>query len=324
VLKTKLALCLVAIVMLHSGVHPAAQSTDRYSFVKLLDNTGSIAQIDLEPVISNTGTTAFGATLRDGRRAVFALRDEELTLIGDSSQFPEANPPSISGNGTVVICVREADGPRTRIVAWQPDGQLVEVVNRDEGPFLDLNTLPAIDNRDYVVFWGRLAAGGDVIAGRAIRGGPIEILSTGISGPNATPALNASNTAAFVGFPTLTAESAIVAVNRKGFAILASVAGPFQVFSPAISLNDSGEVAFLADWRYVAVTALAMPCINSLHATRWSTDGVHVGLTVMNAARCSPRLSGRESDLKTRDRHYLADSCCSRIWAQSSPLSFGL
>ena len=168
------------------------------------------------PVISNTGVVAFGASVDDGGRAVFALQDGVLTLIGDNARFPDFNPPSISGNGTVVLCVREANsGPGISIVAWQ-SGELSEVVSRADGPFSDLNTSPAINNRDYVVFWGRLAGGGDVIAGKQIGDeGPIEVLGPGVI-PDQAPALNASNTAAFVGSPAIIGGNAIFTTGSKG------------------------------------------------------------------------------------------------------------
>jgi hypothetical protein len=96
------------------------------------------------------------------------------------------------------------------------------------------------------VFWGRLLAGGDVIAAKGIGGGPMEIVSVGVNGPDQAPAANASNTAAFVGSSAVAGGNAIFITRRKQPELLVSAVGPFHLFSGAVSLNDSGEVAFHA------------------------------------------------------------------------------
>lgn len=245
--QTALALSLLSVCIFsaETDTHASPSGNGGYKFVRLLDNTGDLARLE-SPVISNTGLVAFGGLVRGGGRGVFALQDDVLTLIGDSTNFPDFNPPSVSGNGTVAVCVREADsGPGIRIVAWQ-SGELSEVVTRADGPFSDLSTLAAVNNRDYIVFWARLAAGDDVIAARKIDGGPFDVLSTGVNGPDQAPAINASNTVAFIGSPAPDGGNALFAVGRKKLEILASDAGSFHVFSGAVSLNDSGEVAFQA------------------------------------------------------------------------------
>ncbi len=242
--RPKLWMCLAFALVFQARATPEGQSLGRYTFVELLNSTGSIERFD-PPMISNTGTVAFGASLRDGRRGVFALRDDELTLIGDTTQFPDFNSPSISGNGTILICVREANsGPGLRILAWRGDDGLIEVVNRSDGPFSDLSTSPAINNGDYVAFWGRLATGGDVIGAKRIGDESFEIVSAGVIGPDQAPALNSAKTLAFAGAPDPVGSSAIFTVNRKGLTVLASDAGPFHIFSGAVSLNDAGELAF--------------------------------------------------------------------------------
>jgi hypothetical protein len=62
--------------------------------------------------------------------------------------------------------------------------------------------------------------------------------------PDSAAALNASNTTAFVGQPNLVGGNAIFTSDHKGINIRASEAGPFHLFSAAVSLNDSGELAF--------------------------------------------------------------------------------
>jgi hypothetical protein len=61
-------------------------------------------------------------------------------IIADGRiQNPISN--ALSGNGTVAVCVREADsGPGIRIVAWQ-SGELSEVVTRADGPFSTVREL---------------------------------------------------------------------------------------------------------------------------------------------------------------------------------------
>ena len=243
--QTVLAVCLLSAYVLRAEANPpdGVSASVGYSFVRLLDTTGGLTRIET-PAISNTGLVAFGASLRSGGRGVFALQDGVLTLIGDSTRFPDFNPPSVSGNGTVAVCVREANsGPGISIVVWQSE-ELSEVVTLADGPFSDLSTLANVNNRDSIVFWGRLAAGGDVIAVKKIGGGPFEILSTGVNGPDQAPAINASNTVAFVGQPAPEGGNALFAGGRKGLDILASEAGPFHLFSGAVSINDSGEIAF--------------------------------------------------------------------------------
>jgi hypothetical protein len=242
--RTWLGICLVCLFGLSWGASPnlAASNGSRYSFKALLDNTGPVTAIEL-PVINNAGVVAFGAST-GGERAVFALDNDLLTRIGDSTRIPDFNPPSISGNGTIVVCAREANaGPGTRVVAWQ-SGELSEVVTRADGPFSDLNTLPAVNNHGYVVFWGRFVSGRDAILGRQIGGGPIQILNTGVNGPDQAPVLNASNTTAFVGSPSPVGGLAIFTSDRNGVTLRASDVGPFAIFSAAISLNDRGDLAF--------------------------------------------------------------------------------
>jgi hypothetical protein len=56
--------------------------------------------------------------------------------------------------------------------------------------------------------------------------------------------INASNSVAFVGSPAPDGGNALFAVGGRNLDVLASDAGPFHLVSGAVSLNDSGEVAF--------------------------------------------------------------------------------
>jgi hypothetical protein len=241
--KVKPWLSLSAAIVVLASADTPAQSV-AYTFIELANTYGPIARFD-PPVISNTGTVSFSASLRDGRRGVFALRETDLILIGDTTQFPDFNSPSISGNGTILICVREANsGPGVRILAWRGEDEFIEVLNRDDGPFSDLSTLPALNDSDYVAFWGRLVAGGDVIGTKRIGDPTFEVVSTGVTGPDQAPALNSARTIAFAGAPAGIGGNAIFRVDRKGSTVVASDVGTFHAFSGAVSLNDAGELAF--------------------------------------------------------------------------------
>jgi hypothetical protein len=89
-LQVGLALFLCSLFAISAETHLEGSPSpgSGYSFARLLDDSGDLTRIDA-PVISNTGVVAFGASVRSGARGVFALQDDVLTLIGDSTRFPD-------------------------------------------------------------------------------------------------------------------------------------------------------------------------------------------------------------------------------------------
>ena len=75
---------------------------------------------------------------------------------------------------------------------------------------------PAVNNRDYVVCWGRLEGRGDVIAGEQIGEGPIEVLIPTAVIPDGSSISTPRTTVAFVGSPAIIRGDAIFTIDRKG------------------------------------------------------------------------------------------------------------
>jgi len=215
----------------------------------LADNSGPIRDFGL-PVISNTGVVAFSATLDNDQQAIMALVDGTLTTVADSNVAPEFNNPSISKNGTIAFSAREAgSGPGLAVLAWR-DGQLTTVVDRADGPFIDLNTRAAVSERNTVAFWAKMSDGFDVIATRAISGGPIEVIasqSRGVTPDDQSPDINARGSVVFGGAPVAQGGEALFLSTAQSLRTILDSSGPFHVFSGGPSINDSGAVVVHAN-----------------------------------------------------------------------------
>ena len=250
--RAKLFAVCAALCYLHAadaGYPTTVHAVERYTLSCVADTSGPIREI-VNPVISNTGVIAFLAALDNGQLAILAVIDGTVTTVADASDFPEFNSPSISKNGTIVFAAREAgSGPGLAILAWR-NGVLTKVVDKTDGPFIDLNTLPALSERNVVAFWGRLADGSDVIATRSVDGGPINVIASAARGvvPNSqAPDINARGTVVFTGAPLPQGGDAVIVADARGVTVLVDSSGPFHVFSNAATINDSGTIAFHAN-----------------------------------------------------------------------------
>ena len=227
----------------------AARALTRYALECVADTSGRVPTLPL-PVISNTGAITFQGSLDGGEPAILALVNDTLSVVASGSEFPEFNPPSINKTGTIAFSVREAgSGPGLAVLTWR-DGQLGRVVDRTDGPFTDLSTLPGITDGGIVSFWGRLADGSDVIGTRSIKGGPIRFVASarqGFAGLDQAPAINARRQVAFTGSPLPQGGHGVFVATARDIRNLVDSSGPFHGFSGAPSINSSGTVAFHAN-----------------------------------------------------------------------------
>ena len=244
----------------------AAHST--YSFTRIADDTGHLAEIGIAPVaINDAGQVAFLANLNTGDSVVFVGSGGPLTAVAESAghfrllgfpifldlQKATHGFPSINGLGQVSFGATRLDGVSG--VFAGVDGAI---------PIIDNSVGFAFDGNPFSSGSGSLTA---VEATIAIANRPRQAIVVGNGGPltriadtsltfsvlDADPRINGSGQVVFHGIRRDGSEGIFVG-NGGPLTTIADTSGPFASFSDAPAISDTGQVLFQATLKASSAT----------------------------------------------------------------------
>lgn len=231
----------------------------RYHFTTIADTSDprfSSFAFNGTPAINNGGTVVFGATLTDGKQAIYALQDGELTTVVDTTgQFSELLFEEFSINSAEELAFRASYDTGGGGI-FKVSGGAVTTIADTTGP-LGIFKGVSINDSGAVAFY---AAGQDSEKYEGVyvgQGGPLTTIaehrasdSEEVVAPSPfEPSINNHGDVAFFGHVASTGNDGIFVGNGNLLTQLVEEAPPYSNMRPErrCPITDSGAVAFVAN-----------------------------------------------------------------------------
>jgi hypothetical protein len=229
----------------NDGIYTGNGST----LTTIADRSGQFSGFEFgAPTINNSGLIVFKASLDNGSNGIYTSNGTTTTLIFQSTSsapFFIGGYPDLNENGA--ISFQAANFSAGQWIYRTSGGSLTTIAD-NAGILSGFSGDPVINDSGTVAFWALLDSGGQgIFIGNGSGSFQTIADSSGYTVYN-PPSINNSGTVAFTAIPnTGIGKAGIYTSNGTTISTYIDPSSPFSVAGGKQSLNDNGNIAFLAN-----------------------------------------------------------------------------